>query len=167
MTGTRSVWVTSGDCTGAGPRGALLIPTEYLFTSLNQRLAGSIAFSVVVNGLGQLLQLVDEAASLVGLDARGNHRLLQRGLQLVELLCAGQKREISLLPCSIDRGNWHQPQQTDPQRREGLPGGVAAQEAGARAGCRIPGQFGHRPQNCGRVLHSGLRDILTSQGLRP
>jgi len=47
--------------------------------------------------LSQFLQRVDEAAGLIGFDARSNRGLVQRGLQFVELLCAGQERKVSLL----------------------------------------------------------------------
>lgn len=43
------------------------------------------------------------AAGLVGLDARGDRRLVQGGPQLLELLRADQKREIPFLPSPIDR----------------------------------------------------------------
>ena len=52
----------------------------------------------------QLLQLVDQAAGFIGLDALGDPWLLQRGSQLVEMLRAGQEREVSLLPGAIDDG---------------------------------------------------------------
>jgi hypothetical protein len=55
------------------------------------------------DGLGKVLQIVDQAASLVGLDARGDRGLVQRGLQLVKLLCADQEPEMSFLPGAIDR----------------------------------------------------------------
>ena len=46
----------------------------------------------------QILQLVDQAAGFIGLDALGDSWLLQRGSQLVEMLRAGREREVSLLP---------------------------------------------------------------------
>lgn len=56
------------------------------------------------NGLGKTLDLVDEAAGLIWLDALGQSWLLKRGSQLVKMLRARQEREISFLPGAIDCG---------------------------------------------------------------
>ena len=45
--------------------------------------------------LGELLDLVDQPAGLVGLDQLGDPGLVQRGPQLVELCVAGQQREFA------------------------------------------------------------------------
>jgi hypothetical protein len=52
------------------------------------RIGGAFDVWQCVDGLGEILQLVDQAADLIGLDARGDRGLAQRSPQLVELLWA-------------------------------------------------------------------------------
>jgi hypothetical protein len=98
--------------TGQGQQPALVARYQVVglarFGQGQQKIVGGIRRALDArqgaDGLGQLLQLVYEAAGLIGLDPRGDRGLVQRGLQLVELLCADREREISLLSGAIDRG---------------------------------------------------------------
>jgi len=57
-----------------------------------------------IDVLGELLDLVDQAAGLVWFDEFGHTWLLQRGPQLVDMRRAGQERKFSVQPGVDDSG---------------------------------------------------------------